>query len=155
MVAQRMRNGRRVAAAAVLSLAMGGVMAMAQDNSGAPPAPPQDQQGQMEHGHGGRGGQEHQLEMMTKRLNLTPDQVTQVKAIEDDSMTQAKALHSDTSLSQDDRHAKMMTIHEAAQTKIRAVLNDEQKTKFDAMVAHRKDHMHRGDGQAPPPPPPA
>ena len=156
MAAHWKRNGRRVAAAAVLSLAIGGVMAMAQATR-APPPPPQDQQGQMDHGHGRGGpqGREHQLEMMTKRLNLTPDQVTQVKAIEDDSMTQAKALHSDTSLSQDDRHAKMMSIHEAAQTKIRAVLNDEQKTKFDAMMAHRKDHMHHGEGQTPPPPPPA
>ncbi len=156
MATQFVKNGRRVAAAAVLSLALGGVMAMAQDNSGPPPAPAQDQMGPMGHGeHRGEGGPERQVEMMTKRLNLTPDQVTQVKAIQSDSMSQAKALRDDTTLSQEDRHSKMMSIHEAAQTKIRAVLNDEQKTKFDAMMAHRRDHMKHGDGQAPTTPPPA
>lgn len=156
MAAQFGRNGRRVAAAAVLSLAMGGMMAMAQDNS-APPAP-QQQDGQGPPPGGGmhgRGGPEHQVEMLTKRLNLSPDQVTQVKAIDLDTMTQMKAVHEDTSLSQDDRHAKMMSIHQASETKIRAVLNDDQKTKFDAMVAHRRDRMQHGNGEAPPPPPPA
>lgn len=155
MAAKFARNGRRAAAAAVLSMAMGGVMAMAQDQS-APP-PPHQQDGQrMEHGgpHG-PGGREHQIDMMTKRLNLSPDQVTQVKAIEAESMSQAKALRDDTSLSQEDRHSKMKSIHEAAQTKVRAVLNDEQKTKFDAMMAHRREQMQNGEGQAPPPPPPA
>ena len=157
MAAQFGRNGRRVAAAAVLSLAMGGMVAMAQD-AGAPPPPAQQQEGQGPPPGGGmhgRGGPERQVEMLTKRLNLTPDQVTQVKAIDMDAMTQAKAVHSDTSLSQDDRRSKTMSIHEAAQTKIRAVLNDEQKTKFDAMMAHRRDHMQHGEGQGAPPPPPA
>ncbi len=109
-------------------------------------------------GHGGphgHGGPERHLEMMTKRLNLTPDQVSQVKAIEADTMTQAQGVRADTSMSQADRKSKMMSIHEAAMSKVRAVLNDEQKTKFDAMEAHRKEHMHHGEGQAPPPPPPA
>lgn len=157
MVAKFGRNGRRLAAAAVLSMAIDGVMAMAQDSS-APPPPPQqgEQQGPMGGGrHGGRGGPERQIEMMTKHLNLSPDQVTQVKAIELDAMTQAKGLRSDTAGSEQDRHGKMKEIHEAAQTKIRAVLNDEQKTKFDAMVAHRHDRMRHGNGEAPPPPPPA
>ncbi len=154
MAAKFGRNGRRVAAAAVLSLAMGGMMAVAQDASAAPAL--QQQDGQVPPAGGGmhgRGGPERQVEMLTKRLDLTPDQVTQVKAIDLDAMTQAKALHSDTSLSQDDRRSKMMGIHQAAETKIRAVLNDEQKTKFDAMMAHHREHMRHGDGQGPPPPP--
>ncbi len=155
MAAKFARNGRRVAAAAVLSMAMGGVMAMAQDQSAPPPPHQQDGQGTMGGGMHGRGGPERQVDMMTKRLNLSPDQVTQVKAIEAESMSQAKALRDDTSLSQEDRHSKMKSIHEAAQTKVRAVLNDEQKTKFDAMMAHRRERMQNGEGQAPPPPPPA
>ena len=63
-------------------------------------------------------------------------------------MTQMKAMHQDTSLSQDDRHAKMMSIHQASETKIRAVLNDDQKTKFDEMVAQRRERMQHGNGEA-------
>ncbi len=162
MAAQFAKSGRRVAAAAVLSLAIGGVMAMAQDPSAPPPAPPQGTQqgpGMHEGMHGGmhgEGGPGRRMEMMTKRLNLTPDQASQVKAIEADTMTQAQGARADTSMSQADRKSKMMGIHEAAMTKVRAVLNDEQKTKFDAMQAHHHEHMKHGDGQtAPPAPPPA
>ncbi len=158
MAAQFAKSGRRVAAVAVLSLAMGGVMAMAQDPSAPPPAPPQaTRQGPGMHGGMHReGGPEKRIEMMTKHLNLIPDQVSQVKAIQADSMTQAQGLRSDTTMSQEERHSKMMSIHEAAQTKIRAVLNDEQKTKFDAMQAHHREHMKHGDRQtARPAPPPA
>jgi Spy/CpxP family protein refolding chaperone len=150
-------KGRRIAAVAAIGMALSGVAAMAQD-SAPPPPPMQDQQGPPPDGmHGGPGmrgrGPERQTEMLTKQLNLTPDQVTQVKAIDADAMQQAKALRDDTSLSQDDRRSKMMTIHEGAQAKIRALLTDDQKTKFDAMVAKRHERMERHEGNGPPPPP--
>jgi protein CpxP len=92
-----------------------------------------------------------QLEMLTKKLNLTPDQVTQVKAIDDDTMKQAMAVRDDTTLAQADKRGKMMEIHKAAQDKIRAVLNDEQKTKYDAMVAQRQERRQNREGGPPPP----
>lgn len=155
MAAQFGSFGRRVAAAAVFSLGMGGMVAVAQENS-APAATQQDQQGPPpgggRHGH---GGPERQVEMLTKRLDLTPDQVTQVKAIDQDAMTQAQGLRSDTTISKEDRHAKMKSIHEAAMTKIRAVLNDEQKAKFDAIAAQHREHREHGEGDASAPPPAA
>jgi periplasmic protein CpxP/Spy len=49
----------------------------------------------------------------------------------------------------------MMAIHQASQDKIRAVLTDDQKTKFDAMQAEMKARResHEGGQGAPPPPP--
>jgi len=153
MAAQFGMFGRGVAAAAVLSLAMGGMVAVAQE-SGAPAATQQDQGGRQHTGEAhGRGGPERQVEMLTKRLDLTPDQVTQVKAIEEDAKTQAQGLRSDTAISQGDRHAKMRSIHEAAMVKVRAVLNDEQRAKLDAMVAQHREHRRHGEGSAPQPPP--
>jgi protein CpxP len=102
-----------------------------------------------------------QLEMLTKKLNLTPDQVTQVKAIDDDAMKQSKVVREDASISREDKRAKMMDIHKAAQDKIRAVLTDDQKTKYDAMRAEMQARMkERRQGQdggtdsAPTPAPP-
>lgn len=133
-------------------------MLFAQDNTAPPPPQQQDNIGPPPGGHGRGMRGERQLEMLTKRLSLTPDQVTQVKAIDDDQMTQMKALREDTSTSREDRRTKMMAIHQASQDKIRNVLTDEQKTKYDAMLAkmqQRREHRHGGDeGGAPPPPPP-
>ena len=95
-------------------------------------------------------GGERQLSTLTKKLNLTPDQVTQVKAIDDDAMQQAKAVRDDTSMAKADRRAKMMDIRKAAQDKVRAVLTDDQKTKYDAMQAEMQAKMkERRQGAAP------
>ena len=152
---------QRVALIAVCSAALSSMPLVAQDSS-APPPPPAGQDSQGPPPHEGRPDpaqmQARRLEMMTKRLNLTPDQVTQIKAIDDDSMTQMRAVRDDTSTPREDKRSKMQTIHQAQNDKIRAVLNDEQKTKYDAMEAHRRDRMHdhggMGGGPAPPPAPP-
>jgi protein CpxP len=144
----------QVAALALGIIALIALPVMAQDPA-APPPPPQGQAGP-QHGHGGPGGMRgNQVDFLTKKLNLTPDQVTQVKAIDDDARKQFMALREDTSVAGADKRTKMMDIHKASQDKIRALLTDDQKTKFDALQAQmrerREDH---GGGDGPPPPPP-
>ena len=141
-----------VLAACVVSAAA--VPAIAQDNSAPPPPPP----GQGRGGPGGPGMQERQLEMMTRQLNLTPDQVTQIKAIQADGRKQMMALRDDSATAGPDRRAKMMSLRDAEQAKVKAVLTDEQKTKYDAMMERMRERRDRGpggaDGPPPPPPPP-
>jgi protein CpxP len=138
----------RVAILAVGLTALNALSAMAQD----PAAPPPPGQGGP---RGGRGMGGHQLEFLTQKLNLTPDQVTQVKAIDADTWKQAKALQDDTSVAGPDKRTKMMEIHKASQDKIRALLTDDQKTKFDALQAEMREHRgNRGGGYGPPTPPP-
>ncbi len=151
-------NRMRCAALALCAFAVGTTPMWSQaTQEAAPPAqqndapPPHER---MEH------MQERRIEMMTKHLNLTPDQVAQVKAIDKDGMTQMMALHQDTSIPQADKREKMKAIHEGQNAKIRAILTDDQKPKFDAMLAHEHERMeHRGGPQGapdqPPPPPPA
>jgi periplasmic protein CpxP/Spy len=145
----------RAATVALCTIALGAMPMMAQDNSAAPPQQQQDQAGPQGGRHGGPGREEHQIEFLTKKLNLTPDQVTQVKAIDDNSRQQMMALRSDTTVAQADKRAKMMAIHQASQDKIRAVLTDDQKTKYDALQAEMKARResHEGGQGAPPPPP--
>jgi Spy/CpxP family protein refolding chaperone len=138
----------RVAVLAIGATALSALPAMAQDP--APLPPPQDQAGPR---HGGMRG--NQVEFLTTKLNLTPDQVTQVKAINADTMSQMKALHEDTSVAGPDKRAKMMDIHKASQDKIRALLTDDQKTKFDALQAQMRERRgDHGGGDGPPPPAP-
>ena len=72
-------------------------------------------------------------------------------------LKQMTAVRNDTSLSQDDKRAKMMEVRKGSQDKIRAVLTDEQKTKYDALLAEMRDRMRergQGGGGAPPAGPP-
>jgi protein CpxP len=147
----------QVAALALGIIALIALPVMAQDPA-APPPPPQGQAGP-QYGRGGPGGMRgNQVEFLTKKLNLTPDQVTQVKAIDDDARKQFMALREDTSVAAADKRAKMMDIHKASQDKIRALLTEDQKTKYDALQAEMRERMenrHGGSGGPPPPPPPS
>ncbi len=104
---------------------------------------PQQQGG----GGGGRFSPERQLEALTTQLSLTPDQVTKVKAINEDTAKQSQALRGDSSLDQDARRAKMMDIRKASQDKIKAILTDDQKTKYDQILSQQRQRMGGGGGQ--------
>ena len=112
-------------------------------------------------GGGQRGGmmspeaQQAMLDDMTKKVGLTDDQVTKVKAINADQMKQMMALRESGGDPQEMR-PKMMAIRTDAQTKIKALLTDEQKPKYDEFLASQRP-MGGGRGPAgggaPPPPP--
>ncbi len=137
--------------AAILALcaaALSALPAMAQEPGGLPPA------GSRHGGPGGRRG--NQVDFLTRQLNLTPDQATQVKAIDEDAWKQMKALREDTSTAGADRRTKMMEIRKASQSNIRALLTDDQKTKFDALRTQMRERReNRGNGWGGPPPPPS
>ncbi len=144
---------------AVLAMCTGMLSATALIAQDAPPPTPTPHMGRMHDGgmHNGPEMQKKHLEHMTKELSLTPDQVTQIKAIQDDGMVQMKALHDDTSTTGPDNHAKMMAIHENEQSKVKATLTDAQKVKFDAMTEKMKERRdeHMGHMHNPPPTPPS
>ncbi|SNT39307.1 protein refolding chaperone Spy/CpxP family [Granulicella rosea] len=141
----------RAAMLAMCMLSVCGLPALAQD-SGAPPAPPSGQDGPPQ---GGRGDREAaMLARLTRDLSLTDDQVKQVTVIEDDARQKMMALRNDTSTAQADKRTKMMAIREESQAKIRAILTDEQKTKFDEMEAKMKARGAGGPGGGDPPQPP-
>ncbi len=98
---------------------------------------------------GGRGGVT--LEALTARLKLTDDQQTKLKPIladRDKAMTDMRA---DQSASREDRMAKMMKLNADVDTKITAVLTDDQKVEYKKMQAERP--MRGGGGAMGGPPP--
>ena len=111
-------------------------------------------------GGGGQRGmmspeaQQAMLDDMTKKVGLTDDQVTKIKAINADQMKQMMALRESGGDPQEMR-PKMMAIRTDAQTKIKALLTDEQKPKYDEfMASQRPMGGGRGPGGAGAPPPP-
>ena len=87
--------------------------------------------------------------MLTKRLNLTSDQQAKVLDILKSEQSQMESLHSDSSLSQQDRHSKMMDIHKTSDDQIRALLDPDQQKKFDAMQNRQWQGRQQGGDQAP------
>ncbi|MGB7548415.1 MAG: hypothetical protein WBM14_11750 [Terracidiphilus sp.] len=124
--------------AGALLLGTGGA-ALAQDN---PPAT----QGQGPWGHGQRQmDPEQELQRLTKQLDLSADQQSRIKPLLVERRQKMQALFEDQSLSREDHRAKADSIRDETHGKILAVLNEEQKQKFDAMRGHKRNRG--GDGQ--------
>ena len=146
----------------MLSLGVVGLAKMvAQDAPPAPPPPPA-QGGGPYGGRGGGGGGARQLEMMTRQLNLSDDQVTKIKAIQQGTMAKMMAMRDDAATPQDEKRRKGMELRKGEQENIKAVLNDDQKAKYDVMLAKERERMqergqerNQGGGAGAPPPPPA
>lgn len=86
------------------------------------------------------------VKMLADRLSLNDDQQTKVKSILTDSQQQQQSIRDDSSLSQDDRRSKMRSLRESTNSKIREVLNDDQKKKFDEMQQQMRDRAREGKG---------
>jgi protein CpxP len=90
-----------------------------------------------------------QLARMTKRYNLSADQQGQIEPILIDQQRQMLLLRQDPSLALDEKKAKMNGIHSDSNSKIEAVLNDDQKKQFEQ---DRRGMQQPGPGSGVPPP---
>ena len=134
----------------IFAIALGGMLALganaalyAQDQAQTPGG---QQQGQWGHGHGrGMMDPDRQLAHMTRALNLSADQQTQIKPILTERQQKMQALWQDQSLSREDRHSKAEAIHQDTRTRIEAVLNDQQKQQFEAI----QERGPRGEANRP------
>lgn len=97
-----------------------------------------------EHGGHRHFDPQRRVDRLTKELKLTSDQQPKVLDVFKSEQSQMESLRSDSSLSQDDRRAKMMDIHKTSNDQIRALLDANQQKKWDAM---QSQHEHWGHGQ--------
>jgi Spy/CpxP family protein refolding chaperone len=129
------------------------LFAMAAGAQQNPPAQPSGDQKQGGHGHmgmgPGMGNVDDHVKELTTKLNLTSDQQTKVKAILEENHQQMQATMNDQSISKEDKHAKMKSMHDSVHAKVRDILTDEQKPKFDAMVKDMENHMNEMHGKGP------
>ncbi|HEY2860147.1 MAG TPA: hypothetical protein VGJ21_17140 [Terracidiphilus sp.] len=133
--------------AVVLSMAMSAGVLMAQSDAAQSPAGSgaADQQTQSATASTARA-RHHEMNpdkaaaRLGKKLNLSSDQVAQIKPILADRQQQVQALRADTSLTQDDKRSRMQAIRDDSKTKMEAVMNDQQKQQFEQMLASRRGH---------------
>jgi protein CpxP len=74
---------------------------------------------------------DQQLARMSKRYHLSADQQSQIKPILVSQEQQRTALREDSSLLPEERKVKMQSLRSDSDTKIEAILNDDQKKQFD------------------------
>jgi protein CpxP len=106
----------------------------------------QDNQAQPAHemgGHHQMPSADEQTQRLTKKLNLSEDQQTKVKAVFEDQHKQMEQLRSDSSSSQQDKRSKMRELRENSNTQIKAILNEDQQKKFDKMAQGQHERMHQ------------
>jgi Spy/CpxP family protein refolding chaperone len=75
---------------------------------------------------------EHRIEYLEKELNLTPEQVKQIKTIHRENAKKQEALRKE-----------MNENKEQERKATKAVLTEEQQEKMKAMHAERKDEAHK------------
>jgi hypothetical protein len=135
--------------AVVLGVVMSAGVVMAQAQ--APADTQQPAQATTDSQAGGMRARHHEMNpdkaaaRLGKKLNLSADQVAQIKPILADRQQQMQVLRADSSLSQDDRRAKMKAIREDSKGKMEAVMNDQQKQQFEQMMAERRGHHNRNE----------
>ena len=132
-------------AAGLISIAA--PFAAAQDSqSNGQQTPPSQDNGMRRHGPPDPAQRTAEL---TKKLNLTSDQQGKVQDALQTEHSQMESLHQDTSLSQQDRRAKMMEIHKSTDAQIRGLLDSTQQKKWDEMQAKREQWMQNRRSGAP------
>lgn len=125
---------------AILLVLVTGLL-LAGQTSQTPPASAPAQAGAMGVHMG--GSPEAHLQMLSEKLNLTDDQKAKLKPILQDEAQQLKAVHDDASLSPEEKHAKMKTIHESLHDQINGVLTPEQQAKWKQMKQEGME-KHKG-----------
>jgi periplasmic protein CpxP/Spy len=112
------------------------------------------------HWHHGQQDPARRTAELTKQLKLTSDQQPKVLDALQSERSQMESVHQDSSLSQQDRRAKMMEIRKSTDTQIRGLLDSTQQKKWDEMQAQREQRMENrrrgnpdaGSGQQSAPP---
>jgi protein CpxP len=84
-----------------------------------------------------------QVRMLTKRLNLTDSQQSQILQILTERDQQMEAIRNDRSLSPQDRRQKMMALRQDTDAKVKATLDDNQKQSYDQLVQQMRDRARQ------------
>ena len=125
----------------IAALAAGSLLAWspalrAADTNTPPSTPPAGAPPAGQRSPGMRGGPN--FDQIAQQLKLTDDQKTKVKPILDAQQQKIAGLREDTSLSQEDRRAKMQTIHQDTSTQLKAILTTEQFDRYQQMTQRRR-----------------
>lgn len=96
---------------------------------------------------------DEQVRNLTEKLTLNADQQAKIRAILQEQQQQTQEAVGGNTLSREDKRSNVRRIGVTTSSRIRDLLNDDQKVKFDQMEKERQDHMHasqKASGQGSP-----
>lgn len=76
--------------------------------------------------------------VMMDELNLTADQKSQMKTIQENTKQQREAIKNDASLTQDEKRAKMKDLQKSHSQKVNSILTPDQQAKRSAYIQKMK-----------------
>lgn len=85
---------------------------------------------------------DEQVRNLTEKLTLNADQQAKIRAILQEQQQQTQEAVGGNTLSREDKRSNVRRIGVTTSSRIRELLNDDQKVKFDQMEKERQDHMH-------------
>jgi periplasmic protein CpxP/Spy len=95
-----------------------------------------------------QAGHRHQDELA--KLNLTDDQKAQGKKIHESMRTQMDAVKSDTTLTAEQKQAKMKELHKSSHEQVKQLLTPDQRKQLKADEKEHKAEKQQGGQTAPP-----
>ncbi len=125
-----------LSAAVTLALATG--LATAQQSAPSQAVPADGTQTPTAHHH--RPNPHREASMLSRRLNLTPDQTARLEPILADRDQKLSTLHSDASLAPDVKRTQMRSIRLDTQQQLSNILTPEQMQKMQSMHHRRGAH---------------
>jgi hypothetical protein len=87
------------------------------------------------------------LRLLTEKLDLTVEQQGKLRPIIQNMLDERQKLLSDPSQSSEQRHEKLMALHEKADHEARKFLNEDQKKKLDELKAQHHPESSAHDKQ--------
>jgi Spy/CpxP family protein refolding chaperone len=87
--------------------------------------------------HGQRDGK--RLQKLADELSLTDAQKAQMKPVLQNARQQAKAIKDDTTLSAEDRQAKMKVLRKSTRTQTMAILTPDQRAKLKSIRQAKRE----------------
>ena len=139
-------NRLLVLSSLALSLSCGAAFGQTADPQQAPAAQTSngDQDAVPMHGGHHHPNPQRQAKMISRKLNLTPDQTSRIEPILASRDQQMEALHGNTQLAPADRHAQMKSINQTAEQQMSGILSPDQMEQLKAM---RHGGHHRGQNE--------
>jgi hypothetical protein len=97
------------------------------------------------HGKGQGATIDEQVDFLSAKLPLTQEQRPKIKAILAEQYTQIMAIYKNEALSRDEKTRKAHDIGESSVSKVRSLLNDDQKKSFDEMPQDMSEIIAKGN----------